>query len=63
MVNMSRTTSKSIIPIEQVAAKIHVVRNENVMLDSALAELYGVETGHLVRAMKRNEDTSVDTLI
>jgi hypothetical protein len=29
---------------------------ENVMLDSDLAELYGVETGHLVRAMKRNED-------
>lgn len=26
------------------------------MLDSALAELYGVETGRLVRAMKRNED-------
>ena len=26
------------------------------MLDSDLAELYGVETGHLVRAMKRNQD-------
>jgi ORF6N domain len=28
----------------------------NVMLDSDLAELYGVETGALVRAVKRNNN-------
>lgn len=33
---------------------IHEIRDRNVMLDSDLAELYGVETKVLVRAMTRN---------
>jgi len=53
---MAKGKTQSIIPIERIAAHIYVIRGENVMLDSDLAELYGVETGHLVRAMKRNED-------
>jgi hypothetical protein len=48
--------SHSIIPVERVASHIYLIRCENVMLDSALAGLYDVETGNLVRAMKRNED-------
>ena len=47
---------KSVIPIERIAAQIYVIRGERVMLDADLAELYHVETGALVRAMKRNLD-------
>ena len=47
---------KSVIPIERIAAQIYVIRGESVMLDADLAELYHVETGTLVRAMKRNLD-------
>jgi hypothetical protein len=34
---------------------IHVVRGEKVMLDSDLAALYGVTTGNLNKAVKRNQ--------
>ena len=47
---------KSVIPIERIAALIYVIRGESVMLDAELAELYHVETGALVRTMKRNLD-------
>ncbi len=40
--------------IEQVERKILVIRGHKVMLDSALAELYDVETKTLNRAVKRN---------
>lgn len=46
--------AKNIVPLERIAAAIYVIRGEKVMLDSDLAELYGVETKMLVRAMKRN---------
>ena len=46
--------SKEIIPIERIARTILVIRGEKVMLDSDLAVLYGVTTGHLNRAVKRN---------
>ena len=53
---MGNTTSYAVVPTERLASKIYLLRGENVMFDSDLAELYGVETGHLVRAMKRNQD-------
>ena len=37
-----------------VEALIHVIRGQKVMLDSDLAQLYGVETKQLNRAVKRN---------
>ncbi|MGZ5544228.1 MAG: ORF6N domain-containing protein [Limisphaerales bacterium] len=46
--------SKEILPIERIAHLIFVFRRQNVMLDSDLADLYGVPTGHLNRAVKRN---------
>ena len=49
---------RAVIPIERIAAQIYVIRGESVMLDADLAELYHVETGALVRAMKRNLDRS-----
>jgi phage regulator Rha-like protein len=45
---------KTLIPMEIIERKILLVRGEKVMLDSDLAELYGVETKILVRAVKRN---------
>jgi type IV secretory pathway VirB3-like protein len=32
------------LPLEQITAKILLIRGEKVMLDRDLAELYGVET-------------------
>ena len=41
---------------EKIAPLVHVLRHEKVMLDSDLAEFYGVTTGHLNRAVQRNFD-------
>ena len=46
----------AIIPVEMIEKKILLIRGEKVMLDADLAELYGVETKILVRAVKRNVD-------
>ncbi|MES2761427.1 MAG: ORF6N domain-containing protein [Bacteroidota bacterium] len=42
------------IPDELVMNKIYVIRNQKVMLDRDLAELYGVETKQLKRQVTRN---------
>ncbi|MBK9282935.1 MAG: ORF6N domain-containing protein [Sphingobacteriaceae bacterium] len=44
----------SMIPYEIVVSKIYWIRNQKVMLDRDLAELYGVETKQLKRQVKRN---------
>jgi len=44
----------SLVPLERIERAIILVRGEKVMLDSDLAEIYGVETKALNRAMKRN---------
>ena len=41
---------------EQVLQLIHKIRNQKVMLDSDLAEMYGVETKRLNEQVKRNTD-------
>ena len=46
--------SEVIVPVEVIEKKIYLIRSHKVMLDSDLAELYGVETKMLVRAVKRN---------
>ncbi len=46
--------SGSMIPAERIGQSIRVIRDLKVMLDSDLAELYGVETRVLVQAVKRN---------
>ena len=45
---------KDMIPVEQIANKIYLIRNTKVMLDRDLAELYGVENKALNQAVKRN---------
>lgn len=44
----------NMLPIEQVREKIYRIRNIDVMLDSDLAELYGVETKYINQAVLRN---------
>jgi hypothetical protein len=46
----------TLIPIEVIEKKILLIRNHKVMLDQDLAELYGVETKQLKRAVRRNID-------
>ena len=42
------------VPIESIVSKIVFIRDEKVMLDRDLAELYGVETKVLKQAVRRN---------
>ena len=44
----------SVVPIERIEQSILFIRGEKVMLDSDLAEIYGVETKALNQAVKRN---------
>src|ERR1017187_7789443 len=45
-----------IIPEEIIINKIYYIRAQKVMLDTDLAELYGVETRVLKQAVRRNPD-------
>lgn len=47
-------TNSNLIPEELVLNKIYFIRNQKVMLDKDLADLYGVETRVLNQAIKRN---------
>src|SRR3989304_935083 len=47
---------KAIVQMEIIEGKILLIRGQKVMLDSDLAELYGVETFNLNKAVKRNID-------
>jgi tetrahydromethanopterin S-methyltransferase subunit G len=47
---------KSLIPVERIENKILQIRGQKVMLDRDLAELYGVETRNLNKAVSRNKD-------
>jgi len=49
-------SDKLTIPDEVVISKIYYIRNQKVMLDSDLAELYEVETRVLNQQVKRNLD-------
>lgn len=51
---MPKKTPQHIIPVERIASSIYMIRGEKVMLDSDLAELYGVETRVLNQSITRN---------
>jgi hypothetical protein len=44
----------ALIPLERIERSILLIRGEKVMLDTDLAEIYGVETKVLNQAVKRN---------
>lgn len=46
--------SLDLVPMEAITAKIYLLRNQKVMLDRDLAELYGVETKVFNQAVRRN---------
>ena len=43
-----------VIPQEIIQSKIFLIRGKKIMFDKDLAELYGVTTGALIQAVKRN---------
>ena len=51
---MNKTKIK--IPDDIVLGKIYLIRDQKVMLDRDLSELYGIETKQLKRAVRRNID-------
>jgi DNA-binding PadR family transcriptional regulator len=44
-----------LVPVEKVERMIRLARGEKVLLDADLAMLYGVTTGNLNKAVKRNQ--------
>jgi hypothetical protein len=52
---MAKKTN-SLIPVERIQRAILLIRGQKVLLDADLAQLYGVETKALVRAVKRNSE-------
>src|SRR3990172_6122857 len=46
----------ALVPVERIEQAILRIRGHNVMLDQDLADLYGVETKALTRAVRRNLD-------
>ncbi|MCC6691586.1 MAG: ORF6N domain-containing protein [Bacteroidia bacterium] len=51
---MAKTQTALVVPDETLMTKIYIIRGKKVMLDSDLAELYGVSTGNLNKAVARN---------
>jgi len=54
------TTKQVFVPDEIVISKIYIIRNQKVMIDSDLAELYGIETKRLNEQVIRNIDRFPD---
>lgn len=52
--SVNLTEAKMDIQLDQIQNKIYVIRGVQVMLDSDLAELYGVETRVLNQSVRRN---------
>lgn len=52
----SRVKNHGLTQPQRIDDAILVIRGQRVMLDATLAELYGVETGALVRAVRRNAE-------
>jgi hypothetical protein len=50
----------ALIPDERIVGKIYFIRGKKVMFDKDLAELYGVGTRNLNKAVKRNPDRFPD---
>ena len=53
---MAKKELQALVLEQKILNRIYVIRNEKVMLDRDLAELYGVETKRLKETVKRNKD-------
>ena len=47
---------KELLPLEVIESKIYVIRRHRVMIDSDLADIYGITTKRLNEQVKRNQD-------
>ncbi len=56
MAARKETPPSPLMPLERITQSILLIRGHKVMLDADLAKLYGVETGALTRAVRRNID-------
>jgi hypothetical protein len=54
LLELTMPSKQLAIPAERIEKAILLIRDEKVILDRTLAELYGVETKHLKRAVRRN---------
>jgi len=50
----AKTKQITVIPAERIASLIFFIRGQKVMIDRDIANLYGVTTGNLNKAVKRN---------
>jgi len=57
---MADQQRKALFPVERIADHIFLIRGRKVMLSTDLAELYSVEPGVLVQAVKRNAERFPD---
>jgi hypothetical protein len=53
---MPRKSTTKVAQAELIERRIHIIRGQRVMLDSDLAELYGVPTKRLNEQVQRNAD-------
>jgi hypothetical protein len=51
---MTKNKDAALMPVEHIAKSILILRRQRVLLDRDLAEIYGVSTGRLNEAVKRN---------
>ena len=59
MAAKKETSPGPLTPLERITQSIPLIRGHKVMLDADLAELYGIETGALTRAVRRNVGTGL----
>lgn len=59
---MTKNKDAALMPVEHIAQSIGILRGQRVLLDANLAALYGVPTGALVQAVKRNLERFPDDL-
>lgn len=53
---VAKKVAKSLVPVERIEQAILLIRGHKVLLDSDLAQLYGVTVGVLNQAVKRNSE-------
>ena len=51
---MNKVEETNMIPDEVIMSKVFIIRDQRVMVDSDMGELYGVTTKRLNEAVKRN---------
>ena len=60
MAKKSSKPDSQLIPLESIQRQIYLIRNQRVILDSDLADLYGVSTKRLNEQVTRNKDRFPD---